>query len=303
MTSSSKCLQYIAKLMLLSMFCIFTSDAHDEWGGNVVTLTEQNFDKKVLDSDEIWLVCFYAPWCGHCKRLQPEFEEASRRIKKEKLPNIKLGAIDANEYQSYAHKYGIQGFPTLLQFPAGVKTRADAKPFQGDRSADAIVQWARNMAAEFKPPPEVVQLISEKVLKDNCEEAQICVLSFLPPLYDCQSKCRNRYIDRLKEIAGTFKSKPWGFLWVEANSQKDLEKTLEIGGFGYPALVAVNIRKKAYSVMKGSFSKEGITDFLKGLSYGQGSSAPIKDSTLPHIKKVELWDGKDLELPNLSDEL
>lgn len=301
---SNRCLQYIATFTLLIVLNVVTiSEAHDEWGGSVVTLTEDNFDKKVLDSEEIWLVCFYAPWCGHCKRLQPEFEDASRKIRKEGLPNIKLAALDANQYQSYAQKYGIQGFPTLLYFPAGVKTRADAKPYQGERSAESIVQWARGMAAEFKKPAEVVQLTSEKVLKDNCEDAQICILSFLPPLYDCQSKCRNRYIDRMKEVAATFKTKPWGFVWVEAKSQKELEKSLEIGGFGYPALVAVNIRKKAYSVMKGSFSKEGITDFLKGLSYGQGSSAPMKDSKLPEIKKTISWDGKDYVMPESSDEL
>lgn len=293
-----ECLTISTLIAIVILSLVPTLKAHDEWGGSVVSLNEDNFDSKVLNSDEIWLVCFYAPWCGHCKKLQPEFEEASRIIKKEKLPNIKLGALDASEYQNFARKYEIHGFPTLMYFPAGVKTQKDAKSYQGDRSKDSIVQWARNIAAEFKPPPEVVQLTSETLLKDKCGESQICVLSFLPHLYDCQSKCRNRYIDRIKDVANSFKSKPWAFLWIEANTQPDLEKSLDIGGFGYPALVAVNIRKKAYSVMKGSFSKEGISDFLKELSYGQGSSAPMKDSKLPKILDGKPWDGKDYVLPD-----
>lgn len=268
----------------------------------MVTLTDSNFDSKVLDSDDIWLVNFYAPWCPHCKNLKPVYEEASRAIRKEGLKGIKLGAIDASQYQSYAQKYGIRGFPTLKYFPAGPKTEGDAKEFDGDRSSQGILQWAKSKAGEVRPPPELVQMTSEKVLKESCESAQLCVISVLPPLFDCQSECRNRYISRIKEVAATFKSKQWAYLWVEANSQPELEKALDIGGFGYPALAAVNIRKMAYSLMRGSFSTEGITDFLKELSYGQGKSAPIKGAKMPEIVKTDPWDGKDMKI-DFGDEL
>lgn len=277
--------------------------AHDDWGGNVVELTESNFDSKVLDSDDVWLVNFYAPWCPHCKNLKPVYEEASRAIRKEGIKNVKLGAIDASQYQSYAQKFGIRGFPTLKYFPAGPKTQDDAKEYDQDRSSKSIVEWAKSQAAEIRPPPEVKQMTSEKILKESCESAQLCVISVLPQLFDCQSDCRNRYIERLKEVASTFKSKQWAHLWVEANAQPELEKALEIGGFGYPALAAVNIRKMAYSLMRGPFSTEGITDFLKELSFGMGKSAPIKGAKMPQIEKTEPWDGKDMELPKFDDEL
>lgn len=277
------------------------TQAHDEWGGKVVPLTDSNFERTVLESDEVWLVCFYAPWCGHCRKLQPEYEKASRIISKEKLTNIKLGALDASTYREYAEKFGIQGFPTLLYFPAGPKITSDAKPYQGDRSSDSIVQWARNIAAEHKPPPELKELISEEVFHDTCESSQICIISVLPQLYDCQSKCRNRYIDRLKEVAKTYKTKPWGFLWLEARAQPKLEEALGIGGFGYPALAAVNHRKKAFTLMKGPFSTEGITEFLRDL-YAEGS-ALLKSDKIPTINQTEPWDGKDKELPNFDDEL
>ena len=47
----------------------------------VIELTDSNFNNKVLESDELWLVEFYAPWCGHCKNLKPEWEEAAKRLK------------------------------------------------------------------------------------------------------------------------------------------------------------------------------------------------------------------------------
>lgn len=301
--TSNNILLILAGLHIFVALLINRADAHDDWGGNVVTLTESNFDSKVLDSDDLWLVNFYAPWCPHCKNLKPIYEDASRAIRKEGLKNVKLGAIDASQYQAYAQKYGIRGFPTLKYFPAGPKTSSDAKDYDSDRSATGILQWAKSMAAEVRPPPELVQMTSEKVLKDSCENAQLCVIAFLPQLFDCQSDCRNRYIERLKEVASTFKTKQWAYLWVEANAQPDLEKALDIGGFGYPAMAVVNIRKMAYSLLRGSFSTEGLTEFLKELSYGHGKSAPIKGAKLPDIKKTDKWDGKDMELPSFDDEL
>jgi protein disulfide-isomerase A6 len=47
----------------------------------VVELTDNNFDLRVKDSDGVWIVEFYAPWCGHCKQLAPEFQKAAQALK------------------------------------------------------------------------------------------------------------------------------------------------------------------------------------------------------------------------------
>ncbi|RWS13471.1 Protein disulfide-isomerase A6-like protein [Dinothrombium tinctorium] len=258
---------------------------------DVIELTDSNFKEKVLDSDDMWLVEFFAPWCGHCKNLEPHWKKAASELK----GKVKLGALDATVYTVTANKYGVQGFPTIKFFPAGKKYSAE--DYDGGRTADDIVRWAMDKYNENLPAPEVVQITDEKVLKDVCENSQLCVISFLPHILDCQSKCRNDYLEVLKQIGEKFKRNHWGYLWSEAVAQPELEDALGIGGFGYPAMAALNIRKMKYSWLRGSFSVDGINEFLRDLSYGKGSSVPVKGAKLPKIHKVEPWDGKDGEPP------
>lgn len=53
------------------------------------------------------------------------------------------------------------------------------------------------------------------------------------------------------------------WLWTEAGAQSDLESSLGIGGFGYPAMAAINARKMKFALLKGSFSEQGINEFLR----------------------------------------
>lgn len=48
---------------------------------DVVVLEQSNFDELVLNSKDIWFVEFYAPWCGHCKNLEPEWNAAASKLK------------------------------------------------------------------------------------------------------------------------------------------------------------------------------------------------------------------------------
>ena len=58
---------------------------------DVIVLTDSTFDGAVLGSKDIWMVEFYAPWCGHCKALEPEWNEAARKLK----GKVKFAKVDA----------------------------------------------------------------------------------------------------------------------------------------------------------------------------------------------------------------
>lgn len=79
---------------------------------NVVKLTKDNFKKLVIDSDELWYVEFFAPWCGHCKSLAPAWEKTADQLK----GVVRVGAVDMTTDESIGTPYGIQGFPTIKFF-------------------------------------------------------------------------------------------------------------------------------------------------------------------------------------------
>jgi len=107
---------------------------------------------------------------------------------------------------------------------------------------------------------------------------------------------RNSYLDVLLKLADKYKKKMWGWLWTEAGAQSELENALGIGGFGYPAMAAINARKMKFALLKGSFSEQGINEFLRELSFGRGSTAPVGGGAFPAISAREPWDGKDGEV-------
>jgi len=264
---------------------------------DVIELTDSNFDSLVLNSEDMWLVEFYAPWCGHCKNLAPHWAQAASDLK----GKVKLGALDATVHTVKSSQYGVQGYPTIKYFPAGKKDASSASDYNGGRTGSDIVNWALEMLAENVPAPEVKQIIDENTLKEACEEHPLCVVSVLPHILDCQADCRNGYLDILKKMGDKYKKKMWGWIWTEAGVQPELETMLEIGGFGYPAMAVMNTKKMKYSILRGSFSNDGINEFLRDLSFGRGSTAPVKGAALPKINPTEPWDGKDGELPPEED--
>ena len=70
-------------LSITTLFSLHTSS-------DVIKLTSSNFNKEVVNSADIYLVEFFAPWCGHCQKLAPEWEKAAKALK----GIVKLGAVD-----------------------------------------------------------------------------------------------------------------------------------------------------------------------------------------------------------------
>jgi thioredoxin 1 len=80
-----------------------------------IQLTDDTFDKDVLQSPQPVLVDFWAPWCGPCRMLTPVVEE----LAKEYTGKIRVGKINTDEHPNAASRFKISAIPTLLFFKDG----------------------------------------------------------------------------------------------------------------------------------------------------------------------------------------
>jgi thioredoxin 1 len=81
----------------------------------IVSLTQENFAREVLQSPAPVLVDFWAEWCGPCKMIAPILDELADEYE----GRVKIGKVNVDEHQSVATEYGIRAIPTLLLFDKG----------------------------------------------------------------------------------------------------------------------------------------------------------------------------------------
>jgi protein disulfide-isomerase A1 len=88
------------------------------------------------------LLAFYAPWCGHCKKLAPELEAAAELLKAHE-PHVAIAKCDAQAEKALAESMEVRGFPTIKWIVAG-----EALSYTGGRTADTIVKWVTRRTGE-----------------------------------------------------------------------------------------------------------------------------------------------------------
>ncbi|XP_034951846.1 protein disulfide-isomerase [Chelonus insularis] len=147
----------VTSLIVVAALCITTTVADIATEDGVLVLTKENFDQAITDNPYM-LVEFYAPWCGHCKSLAPEYAKAAKDLA-DKKSEIKLAKVDATQESGLAEKHGVKGYPTLKFYRHGKFI-----DYTGGRVADEIVNWVTKKTG---PPAKHLQSVDEvKALLD-----------------------------------------------------------------------------------------------------------------------------------------
>ncbi|CAK9066184.1 unnamed protein product [Durusdinium trenchii] len=153
--------------LLLSSFVSKASDEvdpndededEDDFPESVHALTESTFDSFLKDKRV--LVEFYAPWCGHCQKLEPEYNQAADTLRMEGA-KTELAKVDATAETALAEKYQVKSYPTLKYFVNG----GEPVDYEGGRDASSIAEWLR------KREKPAVEELSDSQVDDFIEKS------------------------------------------------------------------------------------------------------------------------------------
>ncbi|MBS7402425.1 MAG: thioredoxin [Oscillospiraceae bacterium] len=81
---------------------------------SVITITKENFEQEVINSEQPVLVDFWASWCGPCKMLAPVIDEIAGEVR-----DAKVGKVNVDEQGELAARFGVMSIPTLIVFKNG----------------------------------------------------------------------------------------------------------------------------------------------------------------------------------------
>jgi len=134
--------------------------------GTVIDLTDETFHRI---NEGVWLVEFFAPWCGHCKRLAPIWEEVGAALFPQ--AKVKVAKVDATVATNAARGHVDRGYPTIKRFYPG-----GSQQYEGPRTKEAIIEFANS---PVPAPPSPIDEAKAKIL-NAIEEIQALAISNTP---------------------------------------------------------------------------------------------------------------------------
>ncbi|RIA87710.1 hypothetical protein C1645_807174 [Glomus cerebriforme] len=253
-------------VLFVSLPCIL---ALYDRNGPVILITEKNFREEILLTEQVVLLEFFAPWCGHCKNLAPEYKKAAENLK----GLVKVAAIDCDDQsnRNVCSTYEVQGFPTIKLFPSqAVPDKKNSstflkkpKDYNGARTAKAIVDFALSEIPSFvqpisnKNPTKKSLTIEEFLSKDNKTISKVILFT---------NKERTTYL--YKALSVEFHNR---LLLGEVRQQESriIEK-FNIKKF--PTLFAINKQTDEITEFTEKYNHENLVKFLNKFALPKKSS-------------------------------
>ena len=195
------------------------------WSDVIHIKSKAEFDS-IVDGSTNVLVEFYAPWCGHCKNLAPEWDLAGKTFQSD--DDIKITAVDATENQALAQQFGVKGYPTIKFFPKGSKKAED---YSGPRQADGIIKWVNEKVGtsrRLKKAPSAVTALTTADFDSQVLGEKAALVEFYAPWCGHCKELAPKYEQLATVFAG---EKGVLIAKVDATEEQDLASKYDISGF------------------------------------------------------------------------
>ncbi|XP_063980859.1 protein disulfide-isomerase A3 [Diachasmimorpha longicaudata] len=177
----------LTKYFLLCFLAIGVYAGEDD----VLELGDDDFTSE-LDRHEHTLVMFYAPWCGHCKRLKPEYAKAAEELTGNDPP-ITLAKVDCTEAgKETCTKYGVSGYPTLKIFSKSEMV----SEYNGPREASGIAKYMRSQVG-----PASKELKGESCKKAFLTTDEVSIIGYFENADSPRAKAFHTVANKLREKA------------------------------------------------------------------------------------------------------
>ncbi|KAF8692541.1 hypothetical protein HU200_039647 [Digitaria exilis] len=249
-------------------------------GDDVVALTESTFEKEV-GQDRGALVEFYAPWCGHCKKLAPEYEKLGASFKKAK--SVLIAKVDCDEHKSVCSKYGVSGYPTIQWFPKG---SLEPKKYEGQRTAEALAEFVNTEGGTNVKlatiPSSVVVLSPETFDSVVLDETKDVLVEFYAPWCGHCKSLAPTY----EKLASVFKLDE-GVVIANLDADKHRDLAEKYGVTGFPTLKFFPKGNKAGEDYDGG---RDLGDFVKFINEKSGTSRDTKGQLTSEAGRIASLD-------------
>lgn len=241
---------FIALVLTLSIFSSIHCAEQAEKSSLVEILTDSNFDD--VTSTGKWLVEFYAPWCGFCKKLAPIYDSASIKIAENQL-DLRLGKVDCTSETSVCSRFGIGGYPTLKYIRKGITTS-----YENGRALENFIEFAERVSG---PAVQPIQFDALESLS-NYDVAFLLVTNQDDAAEQVFSTVASYFQDSAK-----FFSLNLGSQHTPESALQKLSYSGETKQLNPPFIVLVN-KKDNTEVFTGSISQEDFTKYVLDNRFG-----------------------------------
>lgn len=219
----------------------------------VYILTDDNFAGFIESKDTV-LVEFYAPWCGYCKQLAPEYEGAAQDTKDDDL--VAFAKVDATEQKMLASKYEVSGYPTMIAFKKGEQVE-----YNGAKSREGMVSQMLEISdPDWAPPAEVTVTLGKDNFTSFLNQQDVTVVMFIAPWCGHCKKLKPEYEKAAKELKE--KEPPLYIAKVDATVETELASRYKIQG--YPTLKVFR-KGREFEFKSDSRDSWGLVSYIESL--------------------------------------